>query len=94
MTGAEFFEMFEGLIRNIIREEVQASAGVVRARAQNPPPALLTREQLSKELMVSESQVDKLRKAGMPWVRVGDSPRFELAACMQYFKRMTGANDG
>jgi hypothetical protein len=78
------------LLVEMVRAAV--SEGVARAVAQKPLPTLLTREALSKEIMVSESQVDKLRKAGMPWVRVGDSPRFRLMACVEWFEWFGGAS--
>ena len=58
-------------------------------------PALLDRRARAEALMCSASQVDKLRRAGMPWVRVGDSPRFDLEACLEWCKAsITAANDG
>lgn len=63
---------------------------VVRAlEAMGPPalPALLDREGLAAALGCSSSLVDKLRRQGMPTVRLGESPRFELEACLGWIRK-------
>lgn len=50
-------------------------------------PALLDRNGLAAALGCSASQVDKLRQRGMPTVRLGDSPRFELEACLGWLRQ-------
>jgi len=52
-----------------------------------PTPALLDREGLSIALGCSGSLVDKLRRRGMPHLRLGDSPRFELERCLEWIRK-------
>lgn len=56
----------------------------------DPPPALLDRNGLAAALGCCSAQIDKLRKRGMPHVRLGDSPRFEFAACLEWLRAQKG----
>jgi len=58
---------------------------------QEPPPALLDRPGLARELGVSPSTVDRLRKEGLPVVMVCESPRFELAAVLSWLRSRRSA---
>ncbi len=62
---------------------------VVRALEARAPgePVLLDREALALRLGCSSSLVDKLRRRGMPTVRLGDSPRFELEQCLGWIRK-------
>ena len=50
-------------------------------------PALLDRNGLAQALGCSPSQIDRLRRAGMPFVRLGDVPRFELGRCLEWLRQ-------
>ena len=50
-------------------------------------PAVLDRNGLARALGCSPSQVDRLRRVGLPCVRVGDVPRFELARCLEWLRQ-------
>lgn len=54
---------------------------VVVPAAVEAAPTLLDKAQLARALGVSRGQIDRLARAGMPYVTVGDRKRFELAAC-------------
>lgn len=56
-----------------------------------PRPALLTQEELSRELGISSRSVFSLRQDGLPTVLVGDSPRFELADVLAWLKKQRPA---
>jgi len=56
------------------------------AETAEPPPALLDRAGLARALGVGTTTVDRLRRDGCPVVWLGDSPRFELAACLAWLR--------
>jgi len=68
----------------------EAAAEAVAA-APSPTPSLLDREGLSLALGCSGSMVDKLRRQGIPHIRLGDSPRFELERCLEWLRQKEGA---
>ena len=73
-----------------VTELRQLVAEVAReALADGPPPgpALLDKKGLAQALRVSTSTVSRLLREGCPMIRIGDSPRFELAACMEWLRR-------
>lgn len=45
---------------------------------------LVDSDELAKQLMVSKSTIVKLRKQGLPTIRIGDSVRFDPKAVMQF----------
>lgn len=47
---------------------------------------ILTRDQLAKLLQVTEKTVDRLRKEGMPFFKVGTNIRFEKEAVLNWLK--------
>lgn len=81
-------------LRELVRDvalEVQADAG------SNAPPALLDRNGIARALGVGLSTVDRWRKAGMPAVFVGDSPRFifdEAMAWVCEHRRSADSDEG
>lgn len=75
--------MTRGELRELVRQELTEALGGEKAVA----PALLTREQFAGVLGCSPSYVDKLRRAGIPHLRLGDSPRFELEPCLAWLRK-------
>jgi hypothetical protein len=73
-------------LRELVAEAV---ADVLGARANDNAPALLTQEQLAEKLGVSTRSIFTLRRQGLPTVMVLESPRFELAAVVEWIKRQT-----
>ncbi|HKY37222.1 MAG TPA: hypothetical protein VJN18_14865 [Polyangiaceae bacterium] len=57
-----------------------------QALDQNAAPALHDRASLARELRCGVDTVDKMRTQGLPELRVGDSPRFELAAVLGWLR--------
>lgn len=47
---------------------------------------LLSRVELARALSCSPTQVDKQRRAGLPHLRVGDSPRYDLDECIAWLR--------
>jgi hypothetical protein len=62
----------------------QAVADALAAHAA--APKLLTREGLAKAFACSTGHIDALRKRGLPTRWLGDAPRFELAAVLEWLK--------
>lgn len=53
---------------------------------RDPSPALVDRAGLARALGVSPASVDRLRGEGLPELRVGDAPRFELEAVLRWLR--------
>ncbi len=49
-------------------------------------PVLVGKQDLARQIGVSASQIDRLRKLGLPSVKVGDSVRFEPAKVVAWLK--------
>lgn len=65
-----------------------AAAAVAEALGNGLPTArLLDRAALCAALGCSPSLVDKMRQRGMPHLRLGDSPRFELERCLEWIRK-------
>lgn len=47
---------------------------------------ILTKEELSTYLKVTERTIDRLRKKGMPFLKVGDSVRFKKDAVLKWLE--------
>lgn len=76
VTRGELASMVGQAVREAVREALGQDA-----------PALLDREALALALGCSAGFVDKLRRQGMPHLRLGDSPRFELARCLAWLRK-------
>lgn len=53
---------------------------------QQSAPALHDRQSLARELRCGVDTIDKLRREGMPELRVGDAPRFELTRVLEWLR--------
>lgn len=62
-----------------------------RERGVLAAPRLLDRAELALALDCGAGLVDKLRRQGMPCVYLGDSPRFELEACLEWLRTRKAA---
>ena len=67
----------ENLVTRAVREAMQA--GLVG-------PALVDKQDMARQLGCSPSQVDHLRKQGMPWVPVGQVVRFEPVKVLEWLR--------
>ncbi len=47
---------------------------------------ILTKEELATYLKVTERTIDRLRKKGMPFLKVGDSVRFKKDAILKWLE--------
>lgn len=77
------FTVSRGELSALVREAVAQAL----TASSSPAPLLLDREGLSIALGCSGGMVDKLRRRGMPHLRLGDSPRFELERCLEWIRK-------
>ncbi len=61
-------------------------AAVSEAMADARPPALVDRSELARQLGVSTRHVAELERRGLPVVRVGQAPRYELQAALGWLR--------
>lgn len=69
------------------------SAAVAEALGAQAAPALLDRQRLAKALGCSAGHIDKMRKAGLPSLRLIEAVRFELPAVLAWLREHAQAND-
>lgn len=67
----------------LVREAV---AEAMNETHQNAGPLLLDRTSAARALGIGTSSVDRFRKAGMPCVWVGDTPRFIVDECLGWLR--------
>lgn len=79
--NAPAFTVTRGELGALVRDAVSEA---LSRRESAPRPALLDREALAAVLGCSAGLVDKLRRRGLPHYRIGDSPRFDLDAVLQW----------
>ena len=76
-TGTTLENALEGLIRRIVRDEIQAALG------QNGRSNMLTAEELAKKLQVNKATVYEWVKAkSIPYYQAGRFIRFNLQEVM------------
>jgi hypothetical protein len=76
-----------GQLRSAVQDLLADALGVISEELARP--ALLTQAQLAEQLQVSDRTVFALRRDGMPHLMIGDSPRFELPACLAWLRART-----
>lgn len=74
----------------LIRETVEQ---VLAEQQQDPAPLLLDRNGIAKRLGVGLNSVDRFRRAGMPFVLVGEAPRFVADECLAWLRTNSRAAD-
>jgi len=67
-----------------IRESIREA--LIEQAPMEPLPALLDRNEIARQLSVATSTLDRLRREGLPCVMIGNSPRFELSACLEWIR--------
>jgi hypothetical protein len=75
LTAEELAEV----VRSVLAEELAE-------RLPKTGPTLLDRRGLAAELGCGVDTLDKLRREGLPTLMLGDSPRFELAAVLEWLR--------
>jgi hypothetical protein len=73
-------EQLRELIATALRE------AMIEQRPAEVPRGLLDRRGLAAALGVGVDTVDRLRREGCPELTVGDAPRFELAAVLEWIR--------
>jgi hypothetical protein len=59
--------------------------------AHRAEPVLVGKQDLARLIDTSASQIDRLRKLGMPSVKIGDNVRFEPAKVLEWLKQQESA---
>jgi hypothetical protein len=78
---------FEGIVGQLVELVADAVVGRLEPLLKAPArPALLDRRGLALALGVGLDTVDRMRGEGMPELRVGDAPRFELDAVIAWLR--------
>lgn len=72
-------------LADIVRTAV---AEALEAQGPSGGRKLLSRVELARALSCSPTQVDKQRRAGLPHLRVGDSPRYDLDECIEWLRNV------
>jgi len=72
-------EELEALIKRAVGEALDEHREAVR-------PLLLDRRGIAQALGIGTTSVDRFRKAGMPFVRLGDSPRYIVDECIAWLR--------
>lgn len=71
-------------LQAIVAEAVAAALG---EQAPAGTRRLLDRHQLGAAFSCSASKVDDLRRSGMPFLRVGESPRYDIDECIAWLSK-------
>lgn len=74
-------------LKALVREAAEEARALAEA---TPASVLLDRNAIAAALGCSATTIDALRKRGMPWVRLGESPRFELEDCLSWLRGQKG----
>ncbi len=72
-------------LRELMHETVLRALDEYR-QGEQPEKATLSGDELSRRIGVSRSKVHHLRHAGMPALKVGETYRFELKACLAWLR--------
>jgi len=70
----------EAMIRRAVHKE--------RAHSE---PVLVGKQDLARAIGISASQIDRLRKLGLPSVKIGENVRFEPAKVLEWLKQQESA---
>lgn len=71
-------------LMGIVRGAIEAAVAELR---QDASPTLLDRSAIARQLGVGTSTLDRLRREGLPCILIGDSPRFEVASCIEWLRQ-------
>lgn len=74
-------------IREAVKAEIGAVLEALDDRLKEPPTALLTTDELARELRISGRTIARLRGEGLPTIWIGDSPRFELGPVIEWLRK-------
>lgn len=86
-AGSALDLLADELVRRVHASlESVVTTALERVLEQRQAPALHDRQSLARELRCGVDTIDKLRREGMPELRVGDAPRFELGAVLAYLR--------
>jgi len=89
-SGTTLENAIEGLLRRIVKEEIQAAMGQNGHTSPTPQsPTLLTVKELATSLKVKNSHIYDLtrnKKDPIPHVRIGRYPRFELSKVLTWLE--------
>lgn len=88
-----------GLLDRLVVQLARAVADELEARGLTsaaPPalPALFDRRELAQQLGCGVDLIDRLRREGMPEIRLGDAPRFEIENVLSWLRSRGQAASG
>jgi hypothetical protein len=76
---------FELGVIELVREGVRLELGDFKP-SNDTSPRLLDRKKLAMVFGVSIGLIDRMRDKGMPYVMLGDCPRFELEKVLEWLR--------
>jgi hypothetical protein len=83
-VSAEIVVITTGELGEIVRGAIAAAVAELR---DDVVPVLVDRAGIAQRLGLGTTTVDRLRREGMPCVLIGDSPRFEPGACIEWLRQ-------
>ena len=84
MSEARVAVLGEQQIAELVHRAVEEALGALDE--VRSAPALVDRQGLARALSVSTGTVDALRRQGCPELRLGDAPRFEVSAVVEWLR--------
>lgn len=84
MTGTPVIVVTPEQLAELLRGTIETALAEQRPEAA---PVLLDRAGVAQRLSIGTTTVDRLRREGMPCVFIGDSPRFDLAECVDWIRQ-------
>lgn len=82
--------MTAGQLRRLVEDAVLSALEEFK-QGEQPEQATLSGAELARRLGLSRTRVHHLRHAGMPSIKVGDTFRFELSACLRWLRERSSA---
>jgi hypothetical protein len=83
MNGGPIIVLTPDQLCELVKRAVQ---DVLAEHQPEVVPALFDRAGIAQRLDIGISMVDRLRREGMPCIFIGDSPRFEVMACLEWLR--------
>jgi hypothetical protein len=85
LGGIPAFTLTADQLAAVVRSAVTEALAEL-AQDSDPAPLLLDRSAIAEALGCSASQIDRLRRRGLPTERFGDCPRFDLEAEREWIR--------
>jgi hypothetical protein len=86
-TNANIVVITQEALMSMVKTAVSEA---LAEKSQEVAPELLDRISAARALRVGTSTLDRLRREGLPCIMIGESPRFERAACIAWLRQHHG----